>query len=484
MVKVIVHLLTNDGYGFHRDELATIGDAKHLAWGYVAYPPVTPFFGWLAMQFADITPSAMRFLPSVAQSLAIVLTALMARHFGGGMHAQWIAAGAAAIAPLSLAASALYQYVAFDFLWWVLIAYLVVRLAKSNDPRWWVAIGVTIGLGVMTKYTILFYVLGIVAGVFATDFRRHLRSGWLWIGVVLSLLIVAPHLVWQLQHDFITADFLDHIRARDVRIGRTDGFLRDQFLVASNPLTVPLWITGLVAILRASRLRPYRILAWMAIVPFALFVIARGRGYYMAPVYPMLFAAGATQLVAWLDARTTLIRRSAFALIVMLLIVGSGAAVVVLPIAPIGSPLFEFATRENSDLKEEVGWPELVAEVARIYHALPAEQRARTGIFCNNYGEAGAVNLYGPAHQLPPAISNVNSYWLRGPGPNPPPDMIVLGADRADLEPFFESVTLAGRTPVVAGVQNEETVDHPEIYLCRGIRRPWAEVWPSIRSFG
>lgn len=482
--KVLFHLLTNDGYGFHRDELATIDDAKHLAWGYVAYPPVTPFFGRLSLLAGDPTPATMRFLPSVAQSIVIVLAALIARHFGGGRRAQWIAALATAIAPVSLAASALYQYVTFDFLWWVLIAYFIVRLASSRDPRWWVPVGAAIGLGVMTKYTILLYVAGIVAGFFATDLRRHIRSGWLWAGVGVSLLIVAPHLVWQMQHDFITADFLEHIRTRDVRIGRTDGFIVAQFVTASNPLTVPLWIAGLVSLFAARRFAKFRIIGWMAVVPFVLFVIARGRGYYLAPAYPMLLAAGSAQLVAWLDTRSAPVRRVALGAVIALLILGSSVAIVALPIAPIGSPLFAFASRENDDLREEVGWPELVAEVARIHRALPANERARTGIFCANYGEAGAVNLYGPAHDLPAAISNVNSYWLRGAGPNPPPDMIVLGATREDLEPFFESVTLAGRTPVVAGVQNEETTDHPEIFLCRGIRQPWEKVWSSIRSFG
>lgn len=483
-LKVVFHLITNDGYGFHRDELATIDDAKHLAWGYVTYPPVTPFMGRIALLFVDATPAAMRFLPSVAQSIVLVLAALMTRHFGGGRRAQWIAAVAVAIAPLSLAASALYQYVAFDFLWWVLIAYLVVRLAATSDPRWWLPIGIVIGIGVMTKYTIVFYVAGIVAGFLLTDLRQHIRSGWLWAGVAVSLLIVTPHLVWQIQHDFITADFLDHIRARDVRIGRTDGFLVDQFLVCANPLTAPLWIAGIYSLLRSPRFRSFRILAWMAIVPFVLFVIARGRGYYMGPVYPMLLAAGAVQFVAWADARQLRLRNVAFTVVTLALLIGTSAAVVALPIAPIGSPLFRFATEHNNDLNEEVGWQELVAEVARIYHALPEDERARTGIFCSNYGEAGAMSLYGPRHGLPPAISNVNSYWLRGPGPNPPPNMIVLGAGRDDLEPFFDSVEVAGHTPIVHGVRNEETEDHPDIYLCRGVRQPWSKVWPQLRGFG
>lgn len=483
-VKVLFHFLTNDGYGFHRDELATIDDAKNLAWGYVAYPPVTPLMGRLALLAGDVTPATIRFLPSVAQSIAIVLAALMARQFGGGRRAQWIAAAAVAVAPISLAASALYQYVAFDFLWWVLIAWLVVRLAATGDPRWWLPIGATIGAGVMTKYTIVFYVAGIVAGFLLTDLRRHFRSGWLWAGVALSLLIVAPHLAWQVQHDFITADFLDHIRARDVRIGRTDGFLADQLLICASPLTIPIWLTGIVSLLFASRFRRFRIIGWMALVPFVLFLLARGRGYYMGPVYPMLLSAGAAQFVNWADARRPLARKLALAAVTIALVASTPAAIATLPIAPLGSPLWQFAAAQNNDLSEEVGWPELVREVARIYHALPEDERARTGVFCANYGEAGAVNLYGPQHGLPPAISNVNSYWLRGPGPNPPATVIALGSDREDLEHYFASVELAGRTPVVHGVRNEETDDHPEIFLCRHPRQPWSQVWPKIRAFG
>lgn len=484
-LKVVVHFLTNDGYGFHRDELATIDDAKHLAWGYVAYPPVTPFLGRVAMLFdRDLTPATIRFLPSLAQSLVIVLAALMARQFGGGRRAQWIAAAAVAIAPLSLAASALYQYVSFDMLWWVLIAYLAVRLAATDNPRWWVAIGCVIGIGVMTKYTILFFVAGVVFGFFATHLRRHLTSAWLWLGVALSLLIVTPHLVWQYQHDWITADFLDHIRARDARIGRTDGFLRDQFLVCTNMLTAPLWVAGLIALFGSPRFRPFRIIGWMAVVPFVLFAGADARGYYMAPAYPMLLAAGAVVFVRWADARSVAVRRTAFAAVTTVLVAGWAVAVIVLPIAPLGSPLFQFATRENPDLKEEIGWPQLVAEVARIYHALPEDQKASTGILCGNYGEAGAINLYGPALGLPPATSTINSYWLRGRNTTPPPDMIVLGIDREHLERYFEEVTVAGHTPIIAGVANEETKDHPEIFLCRGVRQPWSQLWPLMRSFG
>lgn len=480
--KILFHLLTNDGYGFHRDELATIDDAKHLAWGFVAYPPVTAFFGRIALLFGGQTPSAFRFFPSVAQAIVIVLAALMARRMGGGSRAQWLAALAVAISPTSLAGSALYQYVSFDILWWVLIAFFVVRLADSDDPRWWVAIGAVIGLGVLTKYTIAFYVAGIVVGFLVTPLRKHFTSRWLWIGVAVSILIPLPHLFWQMRHEFITLDFLEHIHARDVRIGRADDFLVEQLFLAANALTIPLWAAGLGALFVSERFRRFRILGWMAVVPFVLFVIAKGRGYYMAGVYPMLLAAGAVVFVAWASERSAPVRRTLFAVAILAIVLGSAVALIVLPVTAIGTPVWNFAVKQNHDLAEEVGWPELVREVARIRATLPPDEDV--GIFCGNYGEAGAVNLYGPALGLPPAISSVNSYWLRGAGKEHAPTMIVLGVDREELEKYFLSVKVAGRTPVVQGVRNEETDDHPEIYVARGMKASWITIWPKIRSFG
>jgi 4-amino-4-deoxy-L-arabinose transferase-like glycosyltransferase len=475
IAKLIFHVLTNGQYGFHRDELATLSDARHLAWGYVAYPPLTPFIGRIALTLFGTSLTGFRFFAVLAQCIAIVITGRIACRLGGNRAAMFIAAAAAAIAPISIAASALFQYVSFDYLWFVLMAYVVVRLVDSNDPRWWLAIGACIGLGVETKYTVAFFVAGLVAGVFATPLRAHLRSKWLWIGAALSIVIALPNLIWQVQHDFISFEFLRSIHERDVRIGRTSGFVPEQFFVAVNPVTVPLWILGLYALLRDRR---NRVLAYMAIVPFILFFIAHGRGYYMGPIYPMLFAAGAVELTSRIK------RPIAYAAIAGVFVIGSGVALFVLPLAPIGSPLFRFATRHNGDLVEEIGWPELTAEVARIYGTIPPAERARTGIYCGNYGEAGAIDLYGGAYGLPPAISGINSYWLRGPGNPPPQTLIVVGGNRERLESRFTSVVLAGHTPNPYRIENEETRDHPDIFICRGLREPVAKLWPRLRSFG
>src|SRR5450755_45179 len=210
---VVAQLLAGGRFGFHRDELAMLDDARHLAWGYIAYPPITPFLARLSLTFFGTSLPGFRFFASLAQATAVVLTGLMARELGGDRGPQ-LAAVVAAV-PFCLASGALMQYVAFDYLFWVLTAYFVVRLLKFEDPRWWLAIGATIGLGMMTKYTMGFLVIGIVVGVLLTKTRRHLASKWLWMGVGLSILVFLPNLMWQIQHHFIAFDFLRDIHERD-----------------------------------------------------------------------------------------------------------------------------------------------------------------------------------------------------------------------------------------------------------------------------
>ncbi|HEX9407821.1 MAG TPA: glycosyltransferase family 39 protein, partial [Thermoanaerobaculia bacterium] len=341
-LKLLFHFWSNGVYGFHRDELATLDDARHLAWGYVAYPPLTPFLGRVELTLFGDTPRAFRVLAAIAQAIAILIASLMAKHLGGGRKAQWVAAFCVAIAPISLAASALFQYVTFDFLWWVLVCYFVVRLAQTDDPRWWTAIGAAIGLGVLTKYTIAFFVAGLVVGVLATDLRRHLASRWLWIGAAISIAIALPNLLWQATHDFVTLDFLRHIHERDVRIGRASDFFLDQVRLSTNPVTLPVWITGLIALIRSKR---FRVLAWMCVIPFALFVIAKGRGYYTGPLYPILFAAGGVEI------ERVVRRRLTYVALAILFVIGCAVVPIVVPLAPPNSHLFKIASHINHDFR-------------------------------------------------------------------------------------------------------------------------------------
>jgi len=481
LATIAVHWFTGKRYGFHRDELATLEDARHLAWGYVAYPPVTPFFGRLSLLLFGTSLTGFRFFAAVAEAAAVLLTGLMAREMGGRRGAQLIAATAAI--PFCLGGGALMQYVSFDYFFWVLAAYFVVRLSKSGDPRWWLAIGVAIGLGMETKYTMGFFALGIVAGVLATDARRYLRSRWLWYGAALSVLIFLPNVVWQAQNHFISAEFLRHIHTRDVRIGRADNFMPSQLMLTL--LATPLWLAGLSFFLFAPGGRKFRMLAWMYLVPLALFLVARGRAYYLAAGYPMLYAGGSVWGEQWLaSARrgwTALARAVAWTGLAVDIVLVSAIA---MPLAPVNSRWWNVASRIQGDFREEIGWPELVETVAAIRDSLPEADRARLGVMAGNYGEAGAINLYGPQFGLPRAISGINSFWQRGYGDPPPETLIVVGFSQGFVNENFASCRLAAHTWNRYGVKNEETGDYPDIFVCRGLQKTWPEFWQGFRYFG
>lgn len=478
---VLLHLLTNNRYGFHRDELQFLSDARHLDWGFVPYPPFTAFVERIGLTLFGLSMVGLRLFSVLAQAAAIVITGLMARDLGGGKLAQGTAALATAFSPLSLFEGTEFQYTSFDFLWWVLIAWCVIRLLKSDDPRWWIAIGAVVGLGLETKYAITFYIAGILAGMVFSPARRFLKSGWFWAGIALALLIFVPNLIWLTRHDFISYRFLQHIHARDVREGRAEGFLRQQFWLCANLATVPLWLAGLWGYIRERR---YRMLAWMYLVPVALFYFGKGRGYYTAGVYPMLFAMGTVIVARWLSSLPRWGRLSiktvyfaAFAA------VSAYVCALIVPLQASG-PIHDFAFRNNGDLREEIGWDELVRTVAQIRDSLPPEQRANVGITTGNYGEYGAIEILGRAYGLPAPIGTTNSEWLRGYPTPQPTTIIVLGLRAEQANKIFTSCRLAGHNGNSQGVRNEESVDHHDIFVCGPPRVPWDQLWKEHLNFG
>jgi hypothetical protein len=481
LTVAVAHLLTNGRYGFHRDELQVLSDARHLEWGFVAYPPLTPFLERIGLGIFGVSLVGLRLFAVIAQAAAVVVTGRMARELGGGRWAQAGAALAVAVSPLPLFEGTEFQYTTFDYLWWVLIAYFVIRLLKTENARWCLAIGAVVGVGLMTKYAIMFFVAGILGGLVLTPARRFLQSRWFWAGAALALLICLPNLIWQLRHDFISWHFLRHIHARDVGEGRAEGFWRAQFVLCANRLAAPLWIVGLAGFLRNPR---YRMLAWMFLIPLVIFWLAKGRGYYTGGAYPMLMAMGAAVIEGWLAALPRFWRGTVEALYLTALAAwGLYVCTVILPLASSG-PLMDRALSNNGDLREEIGWNELVKKVADIRDSLPAEQREKVGVLVGNYGEQGAIEILGPAYHLPPPISGTNSAWLRGYPAQPPSTLIVLGNSRQYVERTLTSCRLAGHITNPYGVQNEESEDHPDIFVCAAPRMPWPEFWKQYQGFG
>jgi 4-amino-4-deoxy-L-arabinose transferase-like glycosyltransferase len=477
---LLLHLLTGNRYGFNRDELAILEDARHLAWGYVSYPPLTPFYGRIALLLFGTSLNGFRFFSALAQAIGVVLTGLMAKEMGGGRAAQIIAALAAV--PFCLGAGALMQYISFDYFAWVLTAFFVVKLLRSDQPRWFLWIGASIGLGMLSKYTMLFFAAGVLAGILLTDARKYLRTVWPWLGLLLSLTIFAPNFLWQLRHHFVTYDFLKFIHLRDIREGLTQYFLPGQ--LEMTLLSFPLWIAGLYFCLRTQAGRKFRALAWMYFVPLVAFLLAKGRDYYLAPAYPMLYAAGAVWVESWireLQSKRAGLARAGIAAALLLSI--AGAIAVALPIAPIGSKWFHLADKVNVTFRDEIGWQEFAATLANLRDSLPAQDRAQLGILVENYGEVGAVNLYGPAHGLPRAISGVNSSWERGYGDPAPRTVIVVGFSRDFVEANFVSCRLAAQVTNSYAIANEETTERKDIFLCGPPKQGWPLFWQNFQYF-
>ncbi len=478
------HVATNGQYGFHRDELQTLDDARHLDWGFVAYPLITPLLGRIELIVFGTSLVGFRVFSALAVSLVMLLTGLIARELGGNRHIQILAAIASAVAPISLVQGAVLQYVSFDYLWGVAVTYCMIRLLNSNHPRCWLVIGIFIGLGMETRYTMGFLALGLAIALFLTPARRYLRSHWLWLGFAISILLFLPNMIWQIRHNFPSLEFLSYLHARDLRQGRYSGFYREQLLVNVSVVTAPLVIFGLWYYFIAQTGR-YRMLAWTFLITFVLFAVAGARSYYTAPIYPMLLASGSVALGEWLGRLRPLWSRLICAVQWSAIAVNAVLCVLlVMPVAPIGSRIWQVSSKLSDQYREEIGWPDLARAVARTYRSLPAEEQRQTGILAGNYGEAGALNLYGPDLGLPHAMGVTNSFWYRGYDPRLPQTVIVVGSDLEQASTVFETCAVAGTNGNPFGIENEESVYHRDILLCRNLRMSWEDFWKTHRRFG
>jgi hypothetical protein len=484
LLKLAIHMFTNSQYGFFMDELAFIDDGKHLAWGYVDHPPLTPFLVSVAHLLFGDSIVGYRLLSALAGVGIVALTGLMVKELGGGRFARMLAMGAVIIAPFYLGSETLLHVIPFDQLIWVLCSYLLIKLLRTGDARWWLAIGTALGLGMMNKYTIVFFMVGLATGLLLTPNRKYLTSKWLWLGALIAVLIWLPNAYWQITHNWISLTYLQSIHARDVLGGRSSVFMLDQLFTNVNPVAAPIWLAGLHFCLFSKRGQPYRMLGWLYIGTFTVLVALQGVSYYLAPMYPLLLAAGAFAI-------ETLIREHQWtrvkpALAGLFVVTGIVIAPICLPITAVASPLWNLADRINFTFRGMLGWDDLAETVANVYRALPVEQQTRTAILAGHYGEAGAINLYGPAYGLPPAISGINTYYYWSKGNTAADTYIVVGHSKQALNRMFQDVSRVGDITNRYGVETGETMnnDHGAIYLCRNPRMPFEQMWSQQQHFG
>lgn len=490
LAKLLLHLLTATRYGIFRDEMYYVACSQHVAWGYVDHPPMNVFIAWFARHAFGDSLLGLRLLPAIAGAGLVWMAGQLAREMGGGRFAQSLAALAVIPVPIYLIMHHWLTMNAFEPLLWMGCLWCVVRAINRGEPRYWFWFGVLAGVGLETKYSTAFLVFGVLVGVLLGLERRFLKSGWLWLGMLVAAAIALPNFVWQLQHDFPFLQLLHNIRMgnRDIVRGPLS-FLADQVAIM-NPILLPLWAGGLLWLFFGREGRRYRALGWASVLVVTLFIVLKGKNYYVAPIYPVLFAAGAVGFERITSDRFTW-GRPAY----VTAIVAVGAL-----LTPISCPILSpenylryqavlhippvVAERQNNGplpqyFADEFGWENMVQQVARVYNSLSPEDRARTAIFCNSWGEAAAIDFLGARYGLPRAISYHNNYWYWGPRDYTGDIVIVLGSDgRGDRE-FFQSVEAVGR------------VEHPysrrdaqfTLWLCRGLNQNLRDLWPKLKKF-
>ena len=486
----LCHLFTADRYGIFRDELYYLACAEHLDFGYVDQPPLIALLTWIARHLFGESLYALRLLPALAAAVTVWLTGKLAREMGGSFFAQSLAAIASMAAPVYLLMHHWMTMNAFEPLIWLGAVWCIVRAINQADPRYWLGFGLLVGLGMENKYTTAFFALAVFVALFLTPQRRFLSTPSIWLGAFLALLIFLPNLVWLVRHDFPFLELMQNIRnsGRDVVRGPL-GFILDQAMFL-NPVLSLLWAGGLAWLFFGRDGRRYRILGWTYVLMLVAFIALRGKNYYLAAAYPMLFAAGAVAFenITWRTARWT---RAAY-----LLLIGISTLVLapmVMPVLPVESYIryqktigVEPPKAENQPtgplpqhFADEFGWEAMALEVARVYYDLPAEERARTAIFANGYGQAGAIDFFGKKYGLPKAISNHQNYWYWGPRDYTGEIVIVLGSDGTGDRKHFASVEAVGRVYHPYSRQDEQF----DIFLCRGLNKRLQELWPETKKW-
>jgi hypothetical protein len=490
-VTLILHVATNRGYHVFRDELYYLACGRHLAWGYVDHPPLVAVLARAETALLGSSTAGLRFLSAVAGALTVLLTGLTAGVLGGRRFAQSLACVCAIVAPVYLENFTIFTMNSFDFLFWTTMIYLLARLLRGDDGRLWVWFGVVAGIGLLNKHSVLYLLAGVLVGLLLTPARRHLTRAPVWIGAMVALALFAPHVLWQVQHGWPTLEFMRNAQAeKNVHVSVL-AFLLGQILI-HLPLTAPIWLAGLGYLLLAKHTAPFRALGWIYLFCFALLSLSGAKLYYLSPAYPVLFAAGGVAVER--GSEGTRWRWLRPATIAVLVIGGAVFAPIVLPILPparleaymqrIGFKpvLMEHhrAPRLTQTFADEFGWEEMVAKVAKVYAALPPEERARCGIFCSNYGEAGAIDYYGPKYGLPPAASGHNSYWLWGPPSGRGEVIITVGESEEDVAKTYRDVQVVDRTDNEWCMPFEN--DQP-IIVGRQPKDALKAIWPRCKRF-
>jgi hypothetical protein len=489
---LLLHFLFNGRYGFFRDELYYIACGHHLAWGYVDQPPLVAVVARVSESLLGHSLFAIRFFPALAGAAVVFLTGGLAGELGGGKFAQGLAALSILAAPAYLAFDNFLSMNAFEPIFWTLCALIVLRIVRRGNERLWLLFGVIAGIGLLNKNSVLIFGYALFVALLATPARRLFYSRWIWLGALVAMGIYAPNFLWQWQHGWPQIHVVLNGRFyKDVATSPWE-FLFQQVLFV-HPVTLPVWLGGLWFYFGTREGEEPRFLGVTFLALLGVFLLLRMKSYYLLPAYPLLMAAGGVAWERWLRAKGLAWARAALPAAIVL----GGLATLPygLPVLPVQTFIrYQKIVPMARKLRVErdaggplpqlyadmFGWRHTTAVTAQIYHSLPEPQRAGCAILAWNYGEAGAIDYYGPRYGLPQAISGHNNFYLWGPGKYTGQCVIAVNVPLSLLDQMFGQVQLKTR---VINSYSMAVENHLPIYLCEKPREPLDRMWPRFRYY-
>jgi hypothetical protein len=492
LLKLLIHLVTAANYGYFRDELYYMAAGRHLDFGYVDFPPFVALVAAFTRVLLGDSLPALHFFPALAGTAVVVLTGLMARELGGGRFAQGLAALAALISPNFLVFGTWLSMDAFDQLWWVAATYVLLLILKRDRSRLWLFFGLVVGLGLLTKLTMLYFGFAVFIALLLSPARRRLLDRWPWVGAGIAFMFLLPYVFWQIGHGWPTIEFWANYGAK-VPPTSPVGFLINQ-VVTMQPPSLPIWLVGLYFYLFSRDGRPYRVLGWIYVILFVLFLIMNAKFYFLAPAYPMLFAAGGIMIERFFERRRWKWPKPVY--VAVLVVSGIVVApITVLPVLPVntlasitgaagGDAGIKQETREvgvlPQNFADRFGWQNMAKTVARVYRDLPQQQRTNACVLAGNYGEAGAVEFFGANYGVPKVVSGHNSYYLWGPDGCTGETMVSVGVPRERLSTEWDNIKREDTVRCRYCMPDEN--DLP-VYVCTNPKAPLDEAWPRLKHY-
>jgi len=489
---VLLQMVFNGRYGYFRDELYYIACSNHLAFGYVDMAPLAP---WLARIFGaafGYSLHAIRLLPALAFGAEVALSGFITRELGGKRWAIFLACISVLLAPVILGNGTRLAMNPIEPLFWMGCIYVLLLALNREQPRLLLWCGVLLGFGLLNKHSTVFFIAALVVGLLLSRERRIFATKWFWIAAAIAFLIAFPNVFWQYTHHFPTLEDLRNVKATHKNIELPPLPFFQQQMMMLNPLSALVWLPGLGCLLFHPKSRPFRSFGLTYVVFLAIMMYLKGKDYYLAPIYPMLFAAGAVfwESMSELRPRLRWLRVALPTLVILFGLISAPFALPILPpgmIGPYTQALGIKLPRTETGMKsflpqhfaDEFGWPEMVATVAGVYNALPPEQRAKTAIYASNYGGAGAIDFFGPRYGLPKAISAHQNYYYWGPRDYTGESIILLEANLQDAQHWCGSVDVGPRNDPYWGMGWE----HYNILVCHNLKMPLSQVWPKLKTW-